>query len=129
MTAWPTAVGWIWPYDFLTRQTREWMVALRLVQGLTHEVHRMSQEAFEYHVARCAENILLIEPLRPPDRGWLLLSYHRDGSFKGDTWHASIADAKHQAEFRNPGLSGRTWLTLSGTREDALTAAREMLGG
>jgi hypothetical protein len=33
------------------------------------------------------------------DSGVLLYRYAHDGRFSGDTWHPSIEDAKHQAEF------------------------------
>ena len=35
--------------------------------------------------------------IRDSEGGFLLLRYAADGAFAGDTWHASIDDAKRQA--------------------------------
>jgi hypothetical protein len=42
---------------------------------------------------------------------FMLLRYTMDGKFSGDTWHASLEDAFHQASYEF-GLHGSEWKLL-----------------
>lgn len=48
-----------------------------------------------------AQDILLLEEKKD---GTFLYRYTASGEIAGDTWHASVEDAKHQADFEFDGL-------------------------
>jgi hypothetical protein len=66
--------------------------------------------------------------LRPEDAGFYLLRYRSDGSFVGDTWHATSDDALEQAnyEFR---FSGDGWQPLPDNSIDLAEASKTLLKG
>jgi len=74
-------------------------------------------------------SIFVLAAAKPPDTGWFLLHYGTDGNFKGDTWHASIDDARSQAQFESPRLSDSDWMQVTGTLTEALVQAGAEVSG
>lgn len=57
-----------------------------------------------------------------------LYRYAADGSFSGDTWHANVDDAKHQAEYEYGEAVGN-WREVPRHVEDAVEFALRGLPG
>jgi len=49
--------------------------------------------------------------IEPDPSGFFLIRYLRNGDFAGDTWHQTLEEAKHQAEFEF-GTSDADWVTV-----------------
>jgi hypothetical protein len=61
-------------------------------------------------------DILLIEER---DEGFFLFRFTASGKEVGDTWHANLEDAKHQADFEFEGLTS-SWIEVPDDVEDVL---------
>jgi hypothetical protein len=64
--------------------------------------------------------VLLIRPGK--ESGFLLYRYTQDGRFAGDTWHLTLEDAKHQADFEF-GESLGAWREVPAGVPDPITFA------
>jgi hypothetical protein len=49
-----------------------------------------------------------------PEGGYYLFSCDDEWRVMFDTWHESIADAQHQAEYEHPGIS-KDWVFIEAT--------------
>jgi hypothetical protein len=56
--------------------------------------------------------------LEADETSCMLYRYTRDGKFCGDTWHQTVEDAKHQAEFEYREALG-PWLPVPEAEADA----------
>lgn len=54
-----------------------------------------------------AARVLILEQRQSGD--FLLLRFAGDGTFAGDTWHATLEDGKSQSESEYPGLVQEWW--------------------
>ena len=52
----------------------------------------------------------------------MMFRYAADGTFAGDTWHESIADAYEQAEYEYQGVLSE-WRTVPSSVEDTVEFA------
>jgi hypothetical protein len=69
-----------------------------------------------------------------PDAEWLVIEesgasyflyrYTGSGEFAGDTWHAALEDAQHQANYEYGSRSG-DWVEVPPSIDDAVQFARE----
>jgi hypothetical protein len=55
--------------------------------------------------------------------GIFLYRYGADGGIVGDTWHANVDDAKHQASYEF-GISSKEWAEVPGELEDITALVR-----
>jgi hypothetical protein len=51
--------------------------------------------------------------------GFMLYRFDAEGGFAGDTWHQSLDDAKHQAEYEYADAI-RRWIVVPPAIEDAV---------
>ncbi len=58
--------------------------------------------------------------------GIFLLRFTKDGIYAGDTWHKSIDDAKHQAEYEY-GIKINEWIVVPPNEKNLLPFALNML--